>query len=347
MLWTQEKLKIAQDILGKYTSFDYAHEQLQNAIGKVSKSSVRNAFHAAGLKSPTKFLRGHTPLRVEPASSVFTAIADRAIRAGEFVRAATEKRSSFSTSRIIVISDMHIPYHDVRAWNCMLETIRGTVNPTVVIIGDFADCYSVSSHPKSLDRKADFAGEISAVNSELDELRRAAPAARIIYCAGNHEDRIERYLQGKAPELAGFAGMRSDGLLRAKERGIEWVPYRRHIKIGNCSFTHDLGRSGVNCARQSLLDFGGNIVVGHSHRGGVSYQGEAKGSSHFCLNVGWGGNVEDIDYVHRVRSIRDWQCGFGIVDQDETGYSWASFIPIIDGRCIVDGKIVSGRKAAA
>lgn len=57
MLWTQEKLKIARDILGKYASYDYAHEQIQDAIGKVSKSSVRNAFYAAGLKSPTKHLR--------------------------------------------------------------------------------------------------------------------------------------------------------------------------------------------------------------------------------------------------------------------------------------------------
>ncbi len=88
-------------------------------------------------------------------------------------------------------------------------------------------------------------------------------------------------------------------------------------------------------------------MIGHSHRGGISYQGEAKGSSHFCLNVGHGANIADIDYVHRVRAIRDWQHGFGIVDQDENGHSWAQFCPVINGRCVVDGQIIEGRKVAA
>lgn len=248
--------------------------------------------------------------------------------------------------RIIVVPDMHVPYHDARVWACILATIRSCKPSTIVVIGDFADCYAVSSHPKGLDRKADFAAEIEAVNHELDALRRAAgPAARIVFCEGNHEDRITRYLQGNAPELGGLAGLRAPALLRVKKRGIEWIPYRRDVRIGKCSFTHDLGRCGVNTARQSLLDFGGNVVVGHSHRGGVAYQGEARGASHFCLNVGWGGDVEAIDYHHRVRAMRDWQHGFGVVDQDSSGYSWAQFVPVISGRALIDGAQV-GRKAA-
>lgn len=250
-------------------------------------------------------------------------------------------------SRILVVPDMHIPYHDPRVWGAILATVKRCQPSTVVVIGDFADCYAVSSHPKSLDRKADFAAEIEAVNHELDVLQRAAGKARIIFCEGNHEDRITRYLQSRAPELGGLAGMRAPGLLRARSRGIEWVPYRRHIKIGNCAFTHDVGRCGVNTARQSLLDFGGNLVVGHSHRGGVAYQGEAKGSSHFCLNVGHGASIAEIDYVHRVRAIRDWQHGYGIVDQDSAGYSWAQFVPVIGGRCVLDGATIASRKVAA
>lgn len=248
------------------------------------------------------------------------------------------------TSRILVIPDMHVPYHDARVWATILAAVKASKPETIVIIGDFADCYAVSSHPKSLDRKADFAAEIDVVNTELDRLQKVAgPECRIIFCEGNHEDRITRYLQSRAPELGGLHGMRAAGLFRARDRGIAWVPYRRHIKIGRCSFTHDVGRCGVNTARQSLIDFGGNLVVGHSHRGGVAYQGEAKGANHFCLNVGWGGDVDEIDYVHRIRAKRDWAHGFGVVDQDSAGYSWGQFVPVISGRCVLDGVVINGR----
>lgn len=319
MLWTQQKLEIAQDILSRHEALNAAHEEICRAIGEdVSKASVRAAFQRAEIAAPTQFLGG-----------------------------VANPKTNRKPTRIVVVSDLHVPYHDSRAWECVLNVIRGTQPETVVIIGDFADIYSLSSHPKSLDRKINFADEVDAVNVELDALRSAAGSGcRIVWTEGNHEDRITRYLQSSAPELGGLSGMRAEGIFRVKERGIEWVPYRRHIKIGNCSFTHDVGRCGVNCARQSLLDFGGNLVIGHSHRGAVTYQGEAKGSSHFCLNVGWLGDVESIDYVHQVRARRDWQCGFGIVDQDASGYSYAQFCPIIDGRCVVDGQVISGRKSS-
>lgn len=365
MFWTYAKIAKAQEILSRHRDLNKAHKEIQDAlVWAVSKDSVRNAFRRSGLESPGFWL-GTAIKRLNiqdfPAENIPGTVRDMSFWTPEmvehfntmdpFIGRIPKAQSAVANengkvSRIVVVSDLHVPYHDVRAWECVLETIRQTKPEIVVIIGDFCDAYAVSSHPKSLDRKADFAGEIRAVNVELDRLMKASGSARMVYCAGNHEDRIERYLQSKAPELAGFAGMRSDGLLRIKERGIEWVPYRRHIKIGNCSFTHDVGRCGVSCARQSLIDFGGNLVIGHSHRGGISCQGEGKGSSHFCLNVGWLGDVEGVDYIHQIRAKRDWQCGFGIVDQDESGYSWANFIPIIDGKCIVDGKVIGGRLSA-
>jgi predicted phosphodiesterase len=332
MIWTKENLKIAQDILGKYTSYDYAHEQLQNAIGKFSKSSIRNAFHLAGLPSPTKHLLSmRTPEEMGPGKA----------------RTAAHVKPPSKVTRILIVSDLHVPYHDVRAWECVLETIRQTKPETVVLIGDFCDMYSISSHPKSLDRKVNFVEEVAAVNRELDALLLACgDGCRVVWTEGNHEDRITRFLQSSAPELGGITALRAEGLFRVKERDIEWVPYRRHIKIGNCAFTHDVGRCGINAARQSLLDFGGNIVFGHSHRGACVYQGEIKGSSHFGLNVGWLGDVEGVDYQHQARCRRDWQTGFGIVDQDSSGYSWGQFVPVIAGRCVVDGVQISGRKAA-
>lgn len=352
MKWTSEKLKTARDILETRRDIGVAMTDVRLVLGKsISLDALRRAFSRNGWGSPISYLEQKKP---HPSLSFSTWTPDmvNAFNTMDPSKMLKEIKAGMgsgkvivpqATSRIIVISDLHAPYHDKAAWECLLQVIRETKPATVVIIGDFADMYAISSHPKSLDRKRDFANELAGVNAVLDELRKAAgDDCRIVWTEGNHEDRITRYLQSSAPELGGIKELRAEGLFKCKERNIEWVPYRRSIKIGNCSFTHDVGRCGVNTARQSLMDFGGNLVIGHSHRGGLAYQGEVKGSSHFCLNVGWLGDVNEIDYIHRNRAMRDWQLGFGVVDQDENGFSWAQFIPVLDGACVVDGKIIRG-----
>jgi predicted phosphodiesterase len=241
-------------------------------------------------------------------------------------------------SRTLIIPDVHAPYHDQKAWGLVLRVIRELQPENVVIIGDFADCYAVSAHAKTLGRRSDFAWEVEQVNGALDELQEVAPSLR--YVGGNHEWRLDRYLAGRAPELGGLAGLSYPALVSLRKRGIPWTPYQSMLQLGNVGITHDLGRAGAHAARQSLIDYGGNLVIGHTHRGGVAYQGESKGSSHFCLNVGWLGDLSGIDYAHQAKAKRDWQLGFGLIDQDGRS-SWAQFVPIVRYRCAIDGQVIS------
>jgi len=353
MKWTPENIEKTKNTLRNSRTVGLAMAKIRVDFGpNITFDAVRRAFHRNRIGNP----RLHIGRNLEPVeiiqsykqTSPYGGIVTLTVPKG--ATSMTIERSLLtinrSTKRILVVSDLHAPYHDKAAWECLLEVIRETKPETIVIIGDAADCYAISSHPKSLKRKADFATEVELVKKALAELRAAAgKSCRILWTEGNHEDRITRYLQSKAPEFGQLKELSAQELFKVSDFNIEWVPYRTSIKIGNCSFTHDVGRCGVNTARQSLLDFGGNIVVGHSHRGGVSYQGEIKGSSHFCLNVGWLGDVNEIDYVHRNRALRDWQLGFGIVDQDEQ-HSWATFVPMVNGQCVVDG-IRYGKAMAA
>lgn len=344
MHWTNEKLNRAREILTHHRKMDRALAEIYMDFGEAfTLDAMRRAFYRNGLDAPRIYLgMKRKPVAISDMPKTHTANGATSIKYSSIKPAVLYHNK---TTRILIVSDLHAPFHDKDAWECLLEVVRQTNPGTIVIIGDFSDCLAISSHPKSLDRKHDFAKEVEGVNRCLDELRDAAGyTCRIVWTAGNHEDRITRYLQSNAPELGGIKELRAEGLFRCSERRIEWIPYRDSIKIGNCSFTHDVGRCGVNTARQSLLDWGGNIVVGHSHRGGVAYQGEAKGSSHFCLNVGWLGDVNEIDYNHKMRCKRDWQLGFGIVDQNEDGFSWASFIPVLNGSCVVDGQLIEGKR---
>lgn len=233
-------------------------------------------------------------------------------------------------SSILVLPDIHFPYHDKKAWALTRRVIAKCKPDRVIQIGDGADFYSVSSFPKDPSRKAKLKDEIDAVNAEYDLLDHD----NVVLLGGNHEYRLQRYLQDKAPALFGM--VECSKLLRVQERGWRWVPYMQHLIVGKVLFCHDLGHSGKNAALNTLGSAGHCVVFGHTHRGGVHYGGTVGGDSHFALNVGWLGDSAQVDYMHKAKT-RDWQLGFGWINMDSKGRAWAQFCPIVRGRVCVDG----------
>jgi hypothetical protein len=240
---------------------------------------------------------------------------------------------------ILVCPDTHVPYHDPVAWEVFLNVARKVRPDVLVLIGDFADCEAISSHTKSPTRRHRVVEELDVVNEKLDEID-ALRIPRKIWTEGNHERRLTRIVAEKVPELDGMVRTLQE-YLKVKERGIEWIPYFEGINVGRMYFTHDVGRCGVNTARQSLLDVGGNVSVGHSHRASVAYQGTTKGEGHVCLNVGWLGSYAEISYLHKARALRDWQHAFGLIDMDEHGCVWGQVIPIVNEMAMVRGQKVA------
>lgn len=244
------------------------------------------------------------------------------------------------TERIFVIPDTHVPYQDNKAWRLCLKAIKEIKPDKIVIIGDFADFYSVSDHDRDPNRKKLLTDEVEDVNRELDRLHKIA-GENVVYIEGNHEDRLRRYLWRHARKLMGIRTLDVPGLFYLQERGWIHRKYREAWRYGKVAYKHDVaGRAGKYAARASLQDFGGNVVIGHTHRGEVTYQGEAKGSSHFCLNVGWLGDVKQMDYTDPDKAVRDWNLGFGIVDYDIRGFATAHFIPILRNGCTVDRELI-------
>lgn len=245
------------------------------------------------------------------------------------------------TAKIIVVSDMHAPYHDERSVDLCLETVQ-KVKPThVVFIGDGVDAYPVSSYPKHPRRKLAIEDEIGIANGVLESFEQAMPTkCSGIYVEGNHENRLKRYLVNTAPELFGICPSMYD-LLKIDDRGWRWVDYGDAIKLGDVTFTHDVGRCGKSAVMQSLADWGASLVIGHTHRLGVSWAGTTSGSErHFCMSVGWLGSYDKIDYRSKALSKREWQHGFGMVDIAPDGTGFPTPLPIVNGMVNVGGTII-------
>lgn len=233
-----------------------------------------------------------------------------------------------------IIPDVHVPFHDKGAWNLVLKAIRELQPDRVVTLGDFMDAYSVSSFPKTPERREGLGSEIKAGNVELDRLGEAAGDAKVVFLEGNHCFRLQRYLAEKAPEL--FDLVEISALLNIKKRGWTFVPYRNHITFGKVAYSHDIGFSGKNAVAQNLDSFGGNIVTGHTHRAGIVYDGTVLGEHRVAMSCGWLGDFAAVDYMHQSKT-RSWQHGVGWCRQDRAGNAWLSFAPIVHNRLCIEG----------
>lgn len=239
--------------------------------------------------------------------------------------------------RLFIVPDTHVPFHDKKAWALCLKAIRHFKPDILVVLGDFADFFSVSSHSKSPARKNNLQWEVEQVKREIVRLENATPDyCRLIFIAGNHENRLERYLADKAPELYGL--IKIPELLELYE--WEYVKYRDHIKIGKLYITHDTGVAGATAHEKARNDFGTNTIIGHTHRMSVSYRGAIKGAAHVGAMLGWLGDPNQTDYMVRVKALRDWMHGFGIGYLLPDGIVHVVPVPIIKGRCIIEGKLL-------
>lgn len=134
------------------------------------------------------------------------------------------------SERILILPDVHMPYHDNDALRIAVEYGEKR-KPTVVLLnGDWGDWYSVS--PWETDpRKRNLVAELCQQRQGLEWLRSRFPKARIIYKQGNHEHRWERYLWRNAPELVGLPTTTLQAQIDWPGSRIEWVHHLTPVRI--------------------------------------------------------------------------------------------------------------------
>lgn len=221
----------------------------------------------------------------------------------------------------------------------MLRVARDLRPKTVVCIGDLADFYSVSAHSKDPNRAGRLSFELDSVRQGLDELD-ALDATQKILVEGNHEDRLRRYLQDKAPEIASEISL--SRLFGLQARGWTYVPYKSDLRLGKLYLTHDVGVAGKYAAYRALEAFQHSVVTGHSHRLCYVVEGNAVGEYKVSAQFGWLGDVKAIDYMSGIKARTSWPLGFGIgYLEPATGIVYLVPVPIVvvgdDYSCCVNG----------
>lgn len=176
-------------------------------------------------------------------------------------------------SDIVIMGDLHIPYHDEVALQCVLDYIWDNKNDIdgILLNGDVADFYQIK-HFRRFPDKPRLKYELDCVSDFVRGLRKMHPDCWIWYKEGNHEERWTNYLLDKAPELYGISILELDEVLHLSKNGITYIKDKRDILAGKLLIMHGHEyRTGANSpvspARTAFLKGGGvSMAISHYHR---------------------------------------------------------------------------------
>lgn len=193
-------------------------------------------------------------------------------------------------NNILLISDLHIPYHNIDAVTIALEYgLENDVN-TIFINGDLIDCHTVSrfeSDPKKRSIKQEF----DATKEFLVVLRRLFPNAEIYWLKGNHCIRWEKFLLMKVREIWDDDYFSLENRLRLNEERVHIIDDKTLVKAGKLSITHGHHVfkgifSPVNPSRGAFLKAKQSVIVGHLHRASQHVETDLDGKVITCWSTG-------------------------------------------------------------
>jgi hypothetical protein len=226
--------------------------------------------------------------------------------------------------------------------------VLSEVQPAGVdLLGDISDCYHISRYDPDPGRRERLQEELDQTAGILGDIRKMLPKANIRYSAGNHEDRLRKYLCSKAPGLDGLRTLKLRSLLNLDALGISFHDYHASeaYKLRGLTYFHGhrLSKASGGTARLMMSVVGGSVICGHSHRLGVVWARQWD-----RISVGIENGCLCSLHPGYLRAMPDWQQGFTILrsrtPDTVADHSWDIYqVPIFSrGKrqrtCVVWGK---------
>jgi len=234
-------------------------------------------------------------------------------------------------SNILILSDLHIPYHHPEAIKLSCKYGKDRKANAVLINGDLMDFHYLSRFEKEKGKRSVYQ-EFEATRKFLAWLRNQFPHARIIFKEGNHDLRWERYLYAN-PHIFDDPELTLESRLHLNELGIEIVKENRPVVMGKLTALHGHelpGGGGVNPARGVFLKLVDSVVVGHYHRTSQHVEPIGWHKDH-TIAVNTTGCLCEL--FPRYARINKWNLGFAFNEVDlKTGEFHLDNLKIINGK---------------
>lgn len=218
-------------------------------------------------------------------------------------------------NKILVISDLHLPYHDEKAIEVALLKGKAENVNIIILLGDLLDMYQLSQWVKD-PKNPNMATELEICREFLQLLRKEFPDAEIIWKEGNHEARWQTYFYRNAPDVAVLPGMTVYDYMNVEQYGVQVIRDNRPINVSTLLLYHghELPKgltNPVNQARGQWLRATANMIAGHGHRTSTHIERSATGQIFSNWSIGC-----LCDLTPQYASINKWNHGFGILTQE-------------------------------
>lgn len=245
----------------------------------------------------------------------------------------------------IVFNDVHVPFQNKAALNCVYKVI-GLIKPQgVTLNGDIVDWATFSRHdrfskPKCNWTDTDFMDKSDTEFAEaiklLDTVGKLAPKARKRWMYSNHDQWLLDFI-AESPKarqkLFGFEEM-----LDLKKRGYESHKYNHFSYLGKLRVTHGI-YTGQNHAKKHVEAVGKSVLYGHVHDIQTYAKVTAEHDTHMAFSNGC---LCDLNPSYLKDKPQNWSHGFAIVYVFPNGNFQVDLKRILNGRCVLDGQLIDG-----
>ncbi len=220
---------------------------------------------------------------------------------------------------ILVINDLHVPFHDQVCIGLIYKLIDDLSPDRIMINGDMLDFYSLSLFDKNPYREQSLQDEIDMAVEILENFRMICPLAEIDFIEGNHEARLRKYLNNHS-EISSLRSLKLENLLHLKELNIKCIKAKMEqrdnfVNIDDKLLVGHFNKVSKNSAytAKALLDqYNMSLIQGHVHRGGVHLKRTIKEDffaiENYCLC-----NLDGVEYMKHP----NWQQGFTVLYIDK------------------------------
>jgi len=219
--------------------------------------------------------------------------------------------------RVLILSDIHVPYHSIDAITAALQYAKKSKPDALLLNGDTIDCHRLSRFIKD-PKKRNFKLELDTFKALFDVLEKELKC-KMYFKIGNHEERYEHFLYEKAGELVGVEEFEFENIIKARARGIEIIGDKRPMKLNNLWGIHGHEYIGgitapVNPARGLFLKAKVSCFQGHNHNTSQHSEPTLTGK----LVTTWSlGCLSELHPAYM--PLNKWNHGFAEVDLDPNG----------------------------
>jgi predicted phosphodiesterase len=239
--------------------------------------------------------------------------------------------------RVVVLSDLQIPYHDEAAVKRVVSFIKWYKPTQLWCVGDELDAPEPSRWNKGMagEYATTLQDSIDMTYNVMADFRDALGRTKpFIIQRSNHTDRIQTYIRKYAPAFNSLESLQIEKLLGYNDLNIQYLHRFKELLPGWVMAHGDEGRAiqvPGSTAMSLAKKLGKSVVCGHTHKLGLQHETTGlygKNRTQFGLEVGHLMDIKQASYL--TTGVANWQQGIGIlVEKNRKVTPYA--VPIIDG----------------